>query len=241
MNAREPCSLTGAFPRINQAGEHLGNLMRQIDLFRQEQLDSIVVQLDPQTGSEPSLVHTKESVIPLAWSVLTGEICYNLRGALDYLIYELAILDSGKISAHTQFPIEDKEKGFAHRKKRGWLDGLNTAHETAVEALQPYRGCKWTKVLRDLSNVDKHVRLIMNEGAFALDIFPDADRLRFLDIPGAEKRARDPVSGKEMTVKLNLTISIQFSNGTPVIETLKELHAQVGDTVFMFDSDFQRT
>lgn len=240
MGTGEPYSLTGAFLRINRAGEHLRDLMRQIEAFRQEQLDAINVQLDPQTATEPFLIQTTETIIPLEWSILTGEICYSLRAALDYLIYELAILDSGKISPRTQFPIEDKKKGFAHRQKIGWLNGLNAAHVAAIEVLQPYRGCQWTKVLRDLSNVDKHVRLVLKQGSFVLDIFPNAERLRFLDIPGTEKRARDPVSGKEMNVKLNLTVEIQFSDGTPVIETLKEIHSRVADTIEVFQPEFER-
>jgi hypothetical protein len=235
----EPYSLTGALLRINRAREHLRDLMRQIEAFRQEQLDAINIQLDPQTTSEPFLIQTRETTIPLEWSILTGEICYNLRSALDYLIYELAILDSGKISRRTQFPIEDKRKGFAHRQKIGWLDGLNATHIAAIEILQPYSGCRWTKLLRDLSNVDKHVRLVLKQGSFALDIFPNAERLRFLDIQGTEKRARDPVSGKEMNVKLNLTVEIQFSDGPPVIETLKEIQSQVADTIEAFQPEFE--
>jgi hypothetical protein len=38
---------------------------------------------------------------------LVGEICYNLRSALDYLVFELAKHDSGTRQENTQFPIAE--------------------------------------------------------------------------------------------------------------------------------------
>jgi len=73
--------------------------------------------------------------LPLV-SILIGEICYNLRSALDYLVYELAILDSSKRQDGTQFPIDDTPEKFS-KHKRSWLKGLNSNHVAAIEKLQP--------------------------------------------------------------------------------------------------------
>jgi hypothetical protein len=54
-----------------------------------------------------------------------------------------------------------------------------------------------------------------------------------------DKRARDPVSSTEMDVKVDLTLDIQFDDGTAVIETLKEIQARVADTLEAFQPEFQ--
>jgi hypothetical protein len=40
------------------------------------------------------------------------------------------------------------------------LKGINPLHMAAIERLQPYKGCGWTKMLRDLSNPDKHRQFV---------------------------------------------------------------------------------
>jgi hypothetical protein len=200
-----------------------------------------VWDFDPDRPGEIKVATTSYLGVPLVFSVLVGEICYNLRAAMDYLVYELAILDSGSIVDGTQFPIEGKKKGFAFRQNGGWLNGLNSPHVAAIEALQPYRGCDWTKILRDLSNPDKHRRLHYNQGDFMLEVYPAADRLRFLNLPGTVSSARDPVTGKEVHVQINLTLDIQFSDGTPVIQTLQKIQAGVADTLEAFKPEFERS
>jgi hypothetical protein len=79
-----------------------------------------------------------------------GEVCYNLRSALDYLIFELAKLDSCAEQSGTQFPIIDAKEDFEGRGKRiflkegiNLLKGINLAHVAAIEQLQPCNGCQW--------------------------------------------------------------------------------------------------
>ena len=60
----------------------------------------------------PNFYLSKKWLIPAMLGILIGETIYNLRAILDYLVYELAILDSGQIQKGTQFPIEDTESEF---------------------------------------------------------------------------------------------------------------------------------
>jgi len=83
----------------------------------------------------------RASIAGIRFGTLVGEITYNLRCALDYLIYALAVLDSGSDEKGTQFPILDAAKDFAGRGKT-MLKGLNAAHVAAIERLQPYQGCR---------------------------------------------------------------------------------------------------
>ncbi len=209
-----------------------------VNAFREAQHDAIRWKPDPDRPDEIQFDATERFSIPLVFAILIGEICYNLRGALDYLVYELAFLDSGKIVEGTQFIIEDKQKVFAFRQKER-LNGLNSTHIAAIEALQPYRGCDWTKALRDISNPDKHRRLTFNQGVFDLQVFANADRLRFLNLPGRISSAKHPITGQKMHMQTNLMLEIQLSDGTPVIETLKKIQAEVARTLDAFKPDFE--
>src|SRR5262249_17527994 len=136
--------------------------------------------------------------------ILVGEIVYNLRAALDYLIYQLAYLDTGKVQKGTKFPIEDHinswktyiipRKSAGRRKWPLWLPLLTKGHQAEIEGLQPFRGCKWTKTLRELSNPDKHADLIIIDAHAVARIWRNTS-LETLTIPPM----RDPavnVQGK---------------------------------------------
>ena len=72
--------------------------------------------------------------IPRTLPVVISDAIHNLRAALDYVVYELAILDTGQEQDRTQFIIEDvkadprdPQRGFDPRSKRH-LRGLSAAH-----------------------------------------------------------------------------------------------------------------
>jgi hypothetical protein len=162
-----------------------------------------------------------------------------LRAALDYLVYELAILDSGQIIDGTQFPIDDAKKGFDWRVKNGRLRGLTAPHIAAIERLQPYEGCDWTQRLRDLSNPDKHRRLVFQAGNITVKMLGNANRLRFLDIPGKILRAKLAATGEEVDVKISVEFDVLFADWRPVIETLYGLKTQVASTLNAFKPEFE--
>src|ERR1700680_4335876 len=145
--------LDGAFERINRAEKHLADLKGMVETFGKDYLDAVDIELHSEPPHYP---HQKWPPPPSRRpqpliSILIGEICYNLRSALDYLVYELAILDSGTIQDGTQFPIDNTPQKFSGHK-RSMLKGLSLKHIAAIEGLQPYSGIAWTKILRDISN-----------------------------------------------------------------------------------------
>jgi hypothetical protein len=175
--------------------------------------------------------------------ILVGEICYNLRSALDYLIYELTKLDTGIPQHLTQFPIEDSEKGFAKRRKLshsiGWLQGLNERHIACIERLQPYNGVKWIKALREISNPDKHREFTHNKGFIDIYIAVAGEDADFETLAGPIQRAPHPVTGEEVDMKTRIAGSILFLDSAPVVETLEELIFKVGETLEAFKPEFE--
>lgn len=210
---------------------------------------------DPQAGG---VLTVKERIRFLSpqFSILLGETVYNLRAALDYLIYELAILDSCQVQKGTQFPIEDTEQGWRRRWKgviinrkgkpiRGgcYLPGLALRHKASIRFLQPCYGCNWTRRLRIISNPDKHrtltvvggtqttVRRSAGTGPTILD--PSRQGQTVL-LHVSTRRDRRP-----MNMDTEIAFDIAFDDGTHVIETLQELQTQVADVIDVFEPEFE--
>ena len=104
-------------------------------------------------------VHRARVPIPAHVSLLVGEVVNAFRAALEYLVRQLALLDSGAAD-RTQFPIVDTPQAFAKQRNDG-LKGLTDDHVAAIEKLQPFAGCQWAVTLRRLSNWDKHNDLVV--------------------------------------------------------------------------------
>ena len=155
--------LDGAFARVDRADKHLADLKSKISERECDQIQANPIEADPDNPGNLLLRPTK-GVLPIdpIFGILVGECVYNLRAALDYLVYELAIVDSGHIQDGTQFPIESKKEIFTRRAKT-WLKGINPTHIAEIEKLQPYNE-QWTAVLRDKSNPDKHRLLTPVQG-----------------------------------------------------------------------------
>ena len=157
-------SLHGAKARVDRAGGHLAAL--KVELHDRCSRSKRIVA---HSGGGISIPPEKFSLPPLA-SILIGECVHNLRCALDYLVYEMAILDTGRALYGTKFPIEDSRRGWAEFfEKPGmkpkdikalWMPQLTAAHQREIEKMQPFSGCTWTHTLRSLSNPEKHRRLL---------------------------------------------------------------------------------
>jgi hypothetical protein len=150
--------LDGAVLRLNRADRHLSEADKIIMAYAATYVDHVVADDDGKTVRFPQ----GWPPIPAELSVVVSDAIHNMRAALDYIVYELALEDSGKIQSGTQFLIEDiksdpldPKRGFDARSKQ-YLKGLEQCHIDMIEGLQPYKGIHWTKTLRDISNPDKH-------------------------------------------------------------------------------------
>jgi hypothetical protein len=77
---------------------------------------------------------------PLGLGLIFGDFLYNLRSALDNLVYQLAVRGAGVPSHyHPRFPILTIRRSGAPRAAAN-LKGLRREHRQAIKALQPYGG-----------------------------------------------------------------------------------------------------
>lgn len=229
--------LDGCFERVRRADEHLADLKTKFATVFVQQANAIGIEFDPNHSYRiAKVMQPPKTFFGMRIAILVGEICYNLRSALDYLVFELAKLDSSTEQSGTQFPIMDAEQDFDGRGKGTFLKGVNTAHVTAIERLQPYNGCNWTKSLRDASNPDKHRHFVKAGGSFTATVHSslETDLSRVL---GHERTVLHPVRGP-VNVKVYVTGSVAFRDGPPIIETLEEIKTEVANTLVAFKPEF---
>ena len=163
--------LNDAYSRLNRASEHLESLKVAHTAFIDA--ENKIAEDNPEfdTSKVPASVSFKPvEKIPTIIPILVGEVAYHLRGALDFLVYELAVIDSGAPCKGSQFPIEGTPEGFRGRRK-SFLNGISDAHVAAIEKLQPCAGTKWTAFLRNVSNPEKlrHFTVAQPASFVALD------------------------------------------------------------------------
>lgn len=231
-----PHVLNGAFERVRRAEEHLTDLINRTAGWRREQEDTVIYDFDPHPPHEFRPDMSRTIGPPFIIGILIGEIAYNLRSALDYLIFELATHDSGSPKEMTQFPIVNSAHDFNHRIPT-WLNGVNAAHVTMIERLQPYNGCNWTKRLRDISNPDKHRHLIGIFVPTEIKMYTVANDPYFPDANRPIRRANHPVHG-EMDMQIAVIATIRFADQTAVSQTLNEIKTQVANTLVDFKPEF---
>ena len=119
-----------------------------------------------------------ECVLPLGWSIQVGEFAYNLRSALDQLVWQLAAAHGSCAGQHGDGRCPGRHSEFPIRTRRdpGRLDvrlcGVGPAARAYIESVQPRRRPGgWNAsggnrvggglgVLRDICNRDKHQTLL---------------------------------------------------------------------------------
>lgn len=216
-------SLINTRLKVEQATVRFGELQEQTTRFTDSELKHAEVKLNPDPGV-PFSFGRPDSPIPPTIPLLCGEVVQHLRSALDYLVYELALLDSGHVNERTQFPIEDDEKRFWKSRRDTFLAGLSDEHVAVIEKVQPYQDVTWTRTLRDLSNADKHRTLVITGHNTALEATLES-------VPGDDG---------ELAVKLTTQIRIYlcFASGDDIITTLATLQSGVRDVIEKFQHEF---
>jgi hypothetical protein len=207
-------ALDAAYLRVARGREHLAGLESAC-------ADACDDYADQLSELYPPVVHVPDELlalfdqthpeprIPPTIPLLVGEIVYNFRAALDYLIGYVSRTDSPNWprKRRNQFPIERTQDGFDARRET-FLAGLSDAHVIAIAEYQPYAGCAWTTRLADLSNRDKHNDLIVVRQG--------------IDIRLQESEGDEP---GHVTIKLHLRL--EHDDVERVIETLEALGREV--------------
>lgn len=151
-------ALDGARAKIERGEDVIEQLNTAVVAYLDESPYEVVGEFEPNR-SEYVLRGRVTRPVPLVLRVIVGEICHNLRSALDHLVWQLALINTSTPSGSTQFPIAISEAEFRTNRGQNMIRDLSPKHRAAIEALQPYKGTDIGLALSDLrvlSNTDKH-------------------------------------------------------------------------------------
>jgi hypothetical protein len=169
-----PLELDGPWAKVDRAAEHLNALDFGCRLFLTTKPYYVVADFDPEAKHHVVRLRIRQQV-PLALSVVVGELVHSLRSALDQAVWLIACRSNPveklwreEIARQISFPVtDDPDKFRSHTVTRYIADDAKTVLDTA----QPYRGTDRARALADVDrlwNIDKHRILLGGIGAISL-------------------------------------------------------------------------
>ena len=151
--------LKGVTAKIGRARECLESLEADMAAFCEYERRREVFQIERVW---PAILGENRPEPPVDYSIRVGEIAYNLRSALDHLVWQL-VIDNGQCpSRRNEFPIfrdENLYRGAVCEK----LEGVKQRHKNAIRLFQPFQedgvvgSHLW--MLNSICNIDKHRHL----------------------------------------------------------------------------------
>ena len=148
-------NLEGVNAKIGRASESLQNLESDIRGFCEDHRLQLVREI--QQG-----IHVVDSGPPellIDYSIRAGEIAYNLRSALDHLVWQLVEANGKTPDRRNEFPIFLEEVEY-FKRARSKLKGIHQRHKELIASFQLYQSNKgigshlW--MLHSICNIDKH-------------------------------------------------------------------------------------
>lgn len=259
----------GAHARVNRAQDQIDALHDELHEFCAREPHTVREILDPDTGRKRAEYVVTED-FPGAWPTIVGEVAYDLRSALDHVVYDLTVLESGGPLGHTGFPIFEDEARYDELTTRGEpafgsgvfkIRGVNPYAKAAIRSLQPFEVRKAVPFEEPTLSLLQELNMVDRQRAIPLS------RLRWV---GSRMRSRRPVRDlrflwgatledggtlAEWTPTVvdgayDLDVVLDFDVGfgawpsaksPPVIEVLEGMAAAVGETVRILEATVRLT
>ena len=157
---------SGVYAKIHRAEKHINNFKYAADTLCNEAKKNIERQVSADVDEQRWVYRGPTPEVPIEWSVVIGEILYNLRSALDHLVWQLVVLNGEIPGRHNEFPIAADHEAW-ERQRAHSLKGVSQRHQDLIVGLQPFSvrigvpiRVSRLKVLDDLCNVEKHRHLV---------------------------------------------------------------------------------
>jgi len=160
----------GRWLKLDRGKEHLKALNVELETIFPRDGPAIALTSAFDADHQAWVVRTEDiqRVESNTLGTLIGDVVQNLRAALDYLVWDLSILDSGSWPVdrkgrelRTQFPVCVKKTGpngfDSPTVQTVLLDSISPSHKAEIERFQPYvTGDNTLVLLVKISNEDKH-------------------------------------------------------------------------------------
>jgi hypothetical protein len=170
--------LDGVRAKIERAMEHFDKLRRDASPFER---NAYTVRGEKDFEKGAIVFFAQDMGLgepPIQLSLLAGEIAYQLRSALDHLVYQLISANGQTPDRKGQFPIFKSPNEYESRAGP-MIQGLSPRAGAVIESLQPYHrhiatGYDTLWMLNDLNNTDKHrlVPVCLMAGGEMRVVFP---------------------------------------------------------------------
>src|SRR5713101_7939147 len=179
--------LDGPIAKLERGLEHFQTLHKAVP-DRAVYADAITLRQKFNPKAKTITVYfDKIPAIPLTWALIAADALQNLRTALNYVAWELAVLNLARTNQNrepvykTEFPIADSPSSF----REAYVVDIDPAHVAKIKEMQPYSPSFMANLqaelasglapeilakvhhplakLRDLTNGDKHrtLRLLL--------------------------------------------------------------------------------
>ena len=151
--------MVGVDAKFERAIKERDALQREIEDFSQAQRDLITHEVHEDAGEQIWIFRGETPRPPIDWSVRLGEVVYNLRSALDHLVWQLVLANGRRPGRHSAFPIFI-DQGQFEDKAEPLLRGVSPNVKATIKSLQPCYGSDlhlWR--LNGLRNIDTHRHL----------------------------------------------------------------------------------
>ena len=167
--------LWGVRAKVDRARGGLKNVetgieTRCADEKRRLELDILRNAFSSRDAEEPQILY--------GYSVMVGEVAYNLRSSLDHLVWQLVRANGCDPKRSNEFPVFWDEDRY--RKKVGTkLRGVAKRHRQMIEDVQPFRPESFVgphlRMLHDICNTDKHRHLNVVDIHSIASAYPDGE------------------------------------------------------------------
>jgi hypothetical protein len=231
--------------KLKRARQHINHLEIECRSFFDSGPYLISRKLHPQKQDWIVYGLTATRPVPKVISLIAGDALVNLRSVLDYLAWELVIVNGEAPDRHTSFPIYDSAANYAkHSRKK--VQGMSDEAIKTIDACLPYKGGNdilWK--LNELNNIHKH-RVLVTVGAFMEGVSNSVAHF----ISPTNNAWRVLKSGDYLTMipaQVDVDEHLQFafqvafnesgiSECEPIVETLKQTAEQIDQLLFKFKS-----
>ena len=210
-------NLVGIYAKLRRAEDQIHKLTSESEEFCKDVRQSIVREIGHNVDEQVWVYRGKTPIVPPVWLVNLGEILYNLRSALDHLVWQLVLANGEEPGRYSAFPITPDSAGWEKEHTRTPLKGISPRHEKMIEHLQPYTGgislnfdVSMLKVLKELHDIEKHRHPIVAPVANTevLSALFEPGGLDHLDLDG-----RSPLEGVRRNPALKQGIELlRFNN-----------------------------
>ena len=128
----------GIHAKISRASDQIDSLKADMDRFCENIRRSIVPEVHKEADEQVWVYRGETPNGPIEWSVRLGEILYNLRSALDHLVWQLVLANEQTPGRRNAFPIVNDECDWKRATRQ--LEGVAPEDQQIIRYLQPFTG-----------------------------------------------------------------------------------------------------